>query len=69
MRYKDKIKEQVAQIEELTGKKFKCIGSNGEYSVYEKGGSTSAMPYASWYRKPKDLSLYLDGVIDGLKMK
>ena len=68
MRYKENIKLNIEIINKLTGKDFVDKWCNGECSVQERNGTTGSMPYAGWYRKPKEMYRFLEGVIVGLKM-
>ena len=68
MRRIDLIKCKVARLEVLTGIDFQVLGCNGEYSVTPKSGvPITAFNYMGYYRKSKDLEIYLDGVIAGLE--
>ena len=68
MRRIEMVKAKVARLEVLTGIDFNVLGCNGLYSVTPKSGVPfTAFSYMSYYRKTRDLDIYLDGVIAGLE--
>ena len=62
---KQTLQEKVKQLEEATGFKMEIISCNGYASIQVKDGSN--LGFVSWYRPIKQLIIYADGFLSGMK--
>ena len=63
MVYKERMENYVKTIEELSGVKLRFFGCNGEYSC----STFTSFSYLNGYHSRKEICIYLEGVIDGLR--
>lgn len=62
---KQTLETKVKQLEEATGFKMKLVSCNKEYSIHSKDGPD--IGFVGWYRPIKELIIYVDGFLAGLK--
>ena len=56
---------KVKQLEEATGSQMELISCNGYAAIQVKGGPD--LGFVSWYRPIKELIIYADGFLSGMK--
>lgn len=61
---KETLKLRVKQLSEAMGTKLTIVGNNGCFAV-----DGTPFAYIGWYHTAKDLILYIDGILDGIKFK
>ena len=62
---KQTLETKVKQLEEATGFKMELVSCNKEYAIQSKGGPY--IGFVGWYRPIKELIIYVDGFLAGLK--
>ena len=61
---KEILKIRVEQLSEAMERKLTIVCNNGCYAV-----NGTPFSYIGWYHTVKDLILYIDGILDGIKFK
>ena len=64
---KEILKTRVKILEELMGEPLKLISCNGEYAINRENHKDEPFSWAGWYRPVKELIIYVDGIIAGIK--
>lgn len=65
---KEILKTKVKMLGDAIGSPFKVISCNGEYAIqYASGHGSEPFGWAGWYHPLKQLIIYLDGALAGIK--
>lgn len=64
---KEVLTAKVKDLGDLIGDELKLFSCNGEYAISYKHSAGVPFSWAGWYHTAKDLIIYIDGVMDGIK--